>query len=68
MSDPVYPPLSPLKTGLRARCPRCGEGPVFKGYLSLRESCPKCGLDYSFADPAAHGTEVWPERGMAGRS
>ena len=52
MSDPVYPPISPVKTGIRARCPRCGQGPVFKGYLSLRESCPECGLDYGFADPA----------------
>ncbi|MRE57209.1 DUF983 domain-containing protein, partial [Klebsiella quasipneumoniae] len=52
MSDSAYPPISPLKTGVRGRCPRCGEGPVFKGYLQLRESCPECGLDYSFADPA----------------
>ena len=33
-----------------ARCPRCGRGPLFKGFLSLRESCPACGLDYGFAD------------------
>ncbi|MCV0415169.1 MAG: DUF983 domain-containing protein [Brevundimonas sp.] len=46
------PRLSPLKTGLACRCPRCGKGPLFKGYLSLRESCPDCGLDYGFADPA----------------
>jgi len=52
VSDFAYPPISPLKTGVRGRCPRCGEGPVFKGYLQLRESCPECGLDYSFADPA----------------
>ena len=46
------PRLSPLKTGLACRCPRCGKGPLFKGYLSLRPSCPVCGLDYGFADPA----------------
>ncbi|PZU52905.1 MAG: hypothetical protein DI552_14245 [Brevundimonas sp.] len=46
------PRLSTLKTGLACRCPRCGKGPLFKGYLSLRESCPDCGLDYGFADPA----------------
>ena len=44
--------LSTLKTGLACRCPRCGKGPLYKGYLSLRESCPECGLDYGFADPA----------------
>ncbi|WP_299174204.1 DUF983 domain-containing protein [uncultured Brevundimonas sp.] len=47
-----YPKLSTLKTGLACRCPRCGEGPLFKGYLTLREACPKCGLSYGFADPA----------------
>ncbi len=47
-----YPRLSTLKTGLACRCPRCGKGPLFKGYLSLRPSCPVCGLDYGFADPA----------------
>lgn len=46
------PRLSTLKTGLACRCPRCGKGPLYKGYLSLRESCPQCGLDYGFADPA----------------
>ena len=33
-----------------ARCPRCGRGPLFKGFLSLRESCPVCDLTYDFAD------------------
>ena len=47
-----FPRLSTLKTGLACRCPRCGKGPLYKGYLSLRESCPECGLDYGFADPA----------------
>ena len=52
MSDPAYPPISPLKTGIRCRCPRCGVGPLFQGYLTIRKACPECGLDYSFADPA----------------
>ena len=47
-----FPRLTTLKTGLACRCPRCGKGPLFKGYLSLRPSCPVCGLDYGFADPA----------------
>lgn len=47
-----FPRLSTLKTGLACRCPRCGKGPLFKGYLSLRAACPECGLDYGFADPA----------------
>ncbi|WP_348521452.1 DUF983 domain-containing protein [Brevundimonas sp. A19_0] len=40
------------KVVLRCRCPRCGDGPLLKGYLSVRESCPACGLDFGFADPA----------------
>ena len=47
-----YPPLSPLKTGVRGLCPRCGRGHLFVGFLTLRKECEVCGLDYSFADPA----------------
>lgn len=43
---------SPFSLGIHGRCPRCGEGHLFKGYLSLAERCEVCGLDYSFADPA----------------
>ena len=46
------PRLSTLKTGLACRCPRCGTGALFKGYLTLRTECPECGLSYGFADPA----------------
>lgn len=45
-----YPPVDPVKAGIAGRCPRCGEGRLFSGFLSMRESCPACGLDYSFAD------------------
>lgn len=41
---------SPLRTGLACRCPRCGRGALFKGFLGLQESCASCGLDYSKAD------------------
>jgi uncharacterized protein (DUF983 family) len=41
-----------LVTGLRCRCPRCGEGKLFKGFLTLAPRCERCGLDFSFADPA----------------
>jgi uncharacterized protein (DUF983 family) len=29
--------------GLRRRCPNCGVGASFMGYLKLREACPHCG-------------------------
>lgn len=41
---------SPFMAGLKCRCPRCGEGPLFHGYLKLASRCESCGLDYSFAD------------------
>lgn len=43
---------SPLITGIKGRCPRCGEGHLFKGYLSIADTCDVCGLDLSFADTA----------------
>lgn len=47
-----WPKLDPLKTGPRGRCPRCGEGHIFDGFLKLRGACEVCGLDFSYADPA----------------
>jgi uncharacterized protein (DUF983 family) len=47
-----WPKLEPVRTGLRARCPRCGEGKLFDGFLKLRSGCDQCGLSYDFADPA----------------
>jgi len=47
-----YPPLVPWQVGIRGRCPRCGEGRLFNGFLTLAPKCEVCGLDYSFADPA----------------
>jgi len=38
--------VSTVARGLRQRCPRCGEGPLFAGWNHLRESCPVCGLVY----------------------
>ena len=47
-----WAPLSPLSTGIRGRCPRCGQGHLFDGFLKLAARCEVCGLDYAFADPA----------------
>jgi uncharacterized protein (DUF983 family) len=47
-----WPRLNPLATGLKGRCPRCGKGRLFAGFLRLRSGCDVCGLDYGFADPA----------------
>jgi uncharacterized protein (DUF983 family) len=39
-----------VSAGLRGRCPRCGEGRLFSGFISVAPSCRACGLDYKFAD------------------
>lgn len=52
MEPRTWPKLSPFQTGMRGRCPRCGEGKLFDGFLTLKPRCEACGLDYGFADPA----------------
>ena len=42
--------VSLLKAGLSGRCPRCGRGKLFDGYLALAERCADCGLSFAFAD------------------
>ena len=36
--------------GITGRCPSCGRGKLFDGYLKLAPRCNSCGLDYDFAD------------------
>ncbi|MEJ5084382.1 MULTISPECIES: DUF983 domain-containing protein [Brucella] len=51
MSDHnLYPAVDPVKSGLTGHCPRCGEGKLFDGFLTVAPRCRVCGLDYSFAD------------------
>jgi uncharacterized protein (DUF983 family) len=42
--------FSAARTGLACRCPRCGTGRLFDGFLTLQPRCEACGLDYAFAD------------------
>jgi uncharacterized protein (DUF983 family) len=42
--------VSLLAAGLGCRCPRCGRGRLFQGYLTVRERCEACGLDLKKAD------------------
>ena len=45
-----FPSVNPVSAGLSGKCPQCGQGSLFDGFLSVRTSCAACGLDYSFAD------------------
>src|SRR5271156_3000851 len=45
-----YPPISAIGAGLGGRCPRCGDGRLFQGFLTVAPRCEACGLDFGFAD------------------
>jgi uncharacterized protein (DUF983 family) len=49
---------STVWAGIVGRCPACGRGKLFQGYLHLAPSCNVCGLDYGAAD-AGDGPAVF---------
>jgi uncharacterized protein (DUF983 family) len=49
------PAISILQAALRCRCPRCGQGKLFTGVLTLRPACPVCGLNLTQADTGDAG-------------
>lgn len=42
--------VSPVVAGLTCKCPRCGKGKLYSGFLALAPRCGACGLDYGFID------------------
>ena len=58
MANPASTPPNPILAGLAGRCPRCGKGKMFSGFLRLKPACEVCGLDYSFVD-AGDGPAVF---------
>lgn len=71
-----------IARGARKRCPACGEGALFKGYVKVPPTCPSCGeeLHHQRADDApayftifivghiAVGGVLWAERAYAPES
>ena len=53
-----FPAISPIRTALGCRCPRCGQGRLFAGLLNVRGACEVCGLDLSAQD-AGDGPAVF---------
>ena len=41
---------NPLLAGLIGRCPNCGEGHLFEGFLKVAPRCEACGYDLAKAD------------------
>ena len=50
MQSPASQSPNPSVAGLVGRCPRCGKGRLFQGFLTVRPRCEACGLDYGFID------------------
>jgi uncharacterized protein (DUF983 family) len=50
-ASPTAAPERPLglavRRGFAGRCPRCGEGRLFRAYLKVVDACPACGEDYT---------------------
>jgi uncharacterized protein (DUF983 family) len=42
--------LAPFLAGVRGRCPNCGGGPLFEGFLRIRPLCQACGFDLGASD------------------
>lgn len=36
-----------MKRGFRGRCPRCGEGKLFRAFLKVDDHCSVCGQDFT---------------------
>jgi uncharacterized protein (DUF983 family) len=53
-----YSPVPVLTAALRCRCPRCGEGKLFNGLLTVAPRCSACGLDLAAQD-AGDGPAVF---------
>lgn len=43
-------PESWVTLALAGKCPRCGKGKLFSGFLTVAKSCDVCGLDLAKAD------------------
>ena len=56
-----YAPATLAQTAMRGiacKCPRCGQGKLYAGFLTLRPRCESCDLDYAFID-AGDGPAVF---------
>lgn len=42
--------LTPFLAGARGRCPNCGTGPLFAGFLTVTPRCAACGYDLAASD------------------
>jgi uncharacterized protein (DUF983 family) len=46
-SSPEPGRIDPIRAGLLCRCPNCGKGRLYRGFLKVVDQCAVCGFDYS---------------------
>lgn len=39
--------INPIRAGLLCRCPHCGQGRLFSGFLKVVDRCAACGFDFT---------------------
>ena len=39
--------VNTIRAGLLCRCPNCGKGPLFQGFLKIVDRCAACGFDFT---------------------
>ncbi len=39
--------IDPIRAGLLCRCPNCGKGPLYAGFLKVVDRCAACGFDFT---------------------
>jgi uncharacterized protein (DUF983 family) len=44
------PGIAPFIAGALGRCPNCGKGALFAGFLNVRPRCQVCGYDFANVD------------------
>ena len=45
-AEPIPRLRTVLWRGLRKRCPQCGQGKVFKGWIKMHDHCSECSLRF----------------------
>lgn len=58
MSETYYRPRSTAYLALTCKCPNCGTGPLFSGFLDIVSNCSVCKQDLSQSD-AGDGPAVF---------
>ncbi|MFD0988375.1 DUF983 domain-containing protein [Methyloligella solikamskensis] len=49
-AEPIPPLGQTAWRGIAGKCPDCGQGSLYSGFLTLKSECDACGRDFTAAD------------------